>query len=137
MLFLQPSKLQIVSINIIIWILGGFDNENVFQLMRQKNNKISSFKCNCNKEQSCNSFYTGGKNVSSIYLLFSPKLYINPHLYLTLTLISLKPKFFPHSHFTPISTQIILTRFWICPSAVFPLLTFHLNLHFSQNLRLF
>ena len=71
---LQPSKLQIVSINIIIWILGGFDNENVFQLMRQKNNKISSFKCNCNKEQSCNSFYTGGKNVSSIYPLFSPQL---------------------------------------------------------------
>ena len=113
LLLLESSKLQIVSVCIRTLILGGFDNENVFQLMRQKNNKISSFKCNCNKEQSCNSFYTGGKNVSSFYPLISPQLYIHPYLYLTLTLISLKPKFFPHSDFTPILTspQIILTRF--------------------------
>ena len=49
---------------VLFWILGGFNNENVFQFKGGKNNKISSFKCNCNKEQSCNSFYTGGKSVS-------------------------------------------------------------------------
>ena len=34
--------------------------------MKGKNNKISSYKCSCNKDQSCKSFYSSGKNVSSI-----------------------------------------------------------------------
>ena len=33
--------------------------------MKGKNNKISSYKCSCNKDQSCSSFYSNGKNVSS------------------------------------------------------------------------
>ena len=46
-------------------VLGGFNNENNHQIMKGKNNKISSYKCSCNKDQSCNSFYSNGKNVSS------------------------------------------------------------------------
>ena len=63
---------------VLFWILGGFNNENVFQFKGGKNNKISSFKCNCNKEQSCNSFYTGGKSVS---FRFHLNPYLTPNFY--------------------------------------------------------
>jgi len=81
---------------ILIFILGGFNNENVFQLTKARNNKISSFKCSCNKEQSCNSFYTGGKTVSFFNLtstLNSAQIDLYSYLNFVLTLIS------PQSYF--------------------------------------
>ena len=34
--------------------------------MKGKNNRISSYKCSCEKDQSCKSFYSNGKNVSFV-----------------------------------------------------------------------
>ena len=50
--------------NDLIYFKGGFENENTFQLKKAKDNKISSYKCSCNKDQSCSSFYSNGKTVS-------------------------------------------------------------------------
>jgi hypothetical protein len=44
---------------------GGFSNTNIVQLLKTRNNKVSSFKCTCEKERTCENFYMDGKSVPS------------------------------------------------------------------------